>query len=340
MNTEQDYCILNPEEYTKTSEIIINSYDDIDIPISSKCGGLSKKTKKTTKKHIDDNSKINQFDKAVSTKQHSKRKFKKYKPIQFSHHRPLWTPPKDPDLSIINQSKMAQVTNRPSQYYQDLSKQPQSILNCKQNNLSKTCPDLRCHVNIDKPFYFPVDRVVMNIGNKKVFESYRAPSQICYKYSKEPNNKKLQNMNLKDDRYFKNVNVENDLLNLQYPHGCSVERVIDTSGFSKDDGGFQNVQSFNYNLANTTSIKNRHPILKCQNIESKNYCPKNLQTSTTNLQHPVANYQMNEVAKSIQCQNFLPIGPVRNDRPHCETDWDNITRPKSIRRPRKKYPVY
>ena len=335
MNSNKDYCILNPEEYTKTSEIIINSYDDIDIPISSKCGLSKTKPQKKSKcsNSKDDNSKINQFDKASSTK-----KLKNYQTVDFKNTHRVWK--EDiPDITKINNFDMALTSKRPNQLFQEVNKS-QSILNCGKDNLSKTCPAELCHLDIDKDFRFPVDRVVKNIGDKKVFANYRAPSQICYKYREDENNKKLQKMNLKDDHYFKNVTVENDLLNLQYPHGCQIQRVIDTSKFSKDNKGYQNVQKFNYKLANTTSIKDRYPTSNCAPIDPMDYCPARLQTSTTNLEHPIVNYQMNEVSDSSLCKQFLPIGPVRNDRPHCESDWDNVTQRKSIRRPQKQYPQY
>jgi len=340
-NDKNHFCILNPEEYSKTSDIIINTYDDIDINISAKCGQNKSKVSKPKNTQVkEDINLINSFDKAILT---NDSKLNHYKQTDFTDTRkPIQTNQIDKfEQNILSLQKNEVVGLLESSTESSQPNQQQSLLQCEKGNQSKTCPPSRCHLDYHKDFYFPVDRVVMNLGDKKVLPDYRSIKEVCHKYKEDGNNETLRNQNLKDDRYFKNVDVENDLLNLDYPHGCAKERMIDVSEFEKQGvQNYQDVRNFNYNLANFTSSKDRYPVNKCQNINEKNYCSVNLQTPTTNKQFPVANFQMNEVPKAVQCRRFLPIGPVRDDKPHCETDWNNVTYPKAIRRPQKKYALY
>ncbi len=176
-------------------------------------------------------------------------------------------------------------------------------VNRTHSNLSGKIVSKICYLDYKEQ---PVDRVVMNIGNKKNFLNFRPAVKVCNQYRDH----RIRKMNTKNDTYFKNITVENNLLNLPYPNGCEKQRIL-------------------------INRKIKNPMKKsCITFTKKNYCPGNV----TNTRYPIADFQMNEIRDSVKCKNFLPIGPSRDEKLRCELDWDNVTSSKIIRRGHTLFP--
>ena len=225
------------------------------------------------------------------------------------------------DISLPSRCSMKQNVKK-HDYFQN-----QNILNCDKNNSSRTCPILLCNFKKDKHC---VDRVVKNLGNKKVFLDYRFNTKNCSnQYVGGESNQELLNADLQDSTYFKSIDHENDLLNIVNKIGCNrnfIPKCVHDNSDSNEDTTLSNVKE-NFILSNFDSKVDRYPqyAKNCINFRNTKYCPDGY---LTNHRNPISNYQINEINQSAQrsVDKFLPIGPVRNDEKPCELPWNNFTK--------------
>lgn len=204
----------------------------------------------------------------------------------------------------------------------------QNILNCDKNNSSRACPILFCNLKHDKLL---VDRVVKNLGDKDVFLDYRTNTKNCFNYYVGgESNKDLKKANLKDTRYFKDVNKESDLLNIVNKIGCNRNfkpTCLDTRFTTNNNINLAGVNE-NYLLSNVDSRVDRYPlsVKNCIKLQAKDYCPTNFEGVNPFL--PLVNYQSEEIMDSIKRaeKKLLVIGPTRCDIEPCQLPWDNITK--------------
>ena len=150
-------------------------------------------------------------------------------------------------------------------------------LNCDTNNSSRACPIMLCNLKFDK---HPVDRVVKNLGNKKVLD-YRVSTKNCSnQYVGGESNKDLKSVNLKDSTYFKGIDNENDLLSIVNKIGCNrtfTPKCLST-GTNSTSINLASVNEY-HQLSDVDSKLDRYPqyIRNCINFENKDYCPMDFQ---------------------------------------------------------------
>lgn len=223
---------------------------------------------------------------------------------------------------VLSQKCSASKKKKELNYFQN-----QNILNCDKNNSSRACPILFC--NIDHKMNEVCDRVCPNSNGRDVLPDYRPSIKQCKgTYYEDKNNDTLKNFNMKDCRYFRNIDHENDLKNIVNKIGCDRKfypKCLKTD-FNKNNKLSYGKITEQYKLSSTDSRINRYPVQNCINFETRNYCPNGFKCVDPRL--PLVNYQNEEIQHKINQsgKGLLQIGPIRCHSLPCQLDWNNVTK--------------
>lgn len=202
-----------------------------------------------------------------------------------------------------------------------------SILNCDKNNSSRACPIMFCNINYE-------NEMNQNIYNRNLFrkrENILFPRETfqtnTYNYIKDET--KYNDISLKDNNYFKNIDDESELININEKLSrCSrKEYQPKHDNFKRLESNItmQKIHTLPHPLSNTDSSeeKNRYPINKCFKFINKDFCPNHSKCEDPN--KPLVDFQ--EYSDEREQDNILlPLGPKRCDYVPCELPWNNVTK--------------
>ena len=203
-----------------------------------------------------------------------------------------------------------------------------NILNCDKNNSSRACPIMFCNINYDNEMNQNIYKR-NRIFNRSVLLNPRPDFKTnCYTYITDDNG--FKNADSKNNQYFKNIDIENELKNIKEKDSkCSRKNYKPLQlpeQKLKANIQLQQIHKDNYPLSNIDSENNRYPINKCMKLLDRDYCPDNSKCYNPSL--PIIDYQENEINDRYKHtnKNILQIGPVRCDKLPCELPWNNVTK--------------
>ncbi len=229
------------------------------------------------------------------------------------------------DVNVVLSQKCSSTKKKFVPTY--FEQQNQNILQCDNNNSSRACPILFC--NIKHKINEVCDRICPNSNGRDVLPDYRPSIKKCMgKYHEDSNNDKLKNFNMKDCRYFRNIDDENNLKNIVNKIGCDRKfypKCLKTDFNNNNKLSYGKVRE-PYNLSSVDSRIERYPIQNCINLQIRNYCPNGFKCVDPRL--PLVSYQNEEIKHKINQsgKGLLQIGPIRCHTLPCQLTWNNVTK--------------